>query len=172
MVYSLIRRIQQIPLNVKIFGEKPWKLWHCMNLTLMRVSHYWSQIVRLLLPLLLSWSSIRIIIIIIINITVLLSNLNHYHYDFFRFAFICLQCQFLVETSSFICKANQRTSKALNKKSILLLKQENAPHTYPINLCYSQVVTTTIFRSQQKKKTFNILYIMLDPISRGSNNYI
>lgn len=38
----------------------------------------------------------------------------------------------------------------------MLLKQENAPHTYPINLCYSQVVTTAIFIGQQTKKTFNI----------------
>ena len=77
---------------------------------------------------------------------------------FFRFAFICLQCHFILETGPLICKGNQRTGNILNKKSILQLKKENASHTYPINLCYSQVVTTPIFIGQQTKKTFKISF--------------
>ena len=77
---------------------------------------------------------------------------------FFRFAFICLQCHFILETGPLICQGNQRTGNILNKKSILQLKQENASHTYPINLCYSQVVTTAIFIGQQTKKTFKIFF--------------
>ena len=77
---------------------------------------------------------------------------------FFRFAFMCLQCDFILETGPLICKGNQRTGNILNKKSILQLKQENASHTYPINLCYSQVVTTAIFIGQQTKKTSKIFF--------------